>query len=357
MKNKTLVSVCMPVYNREDFIEEAVRSVLDQTYSNFEFIIVDNGSTDSTVSIIQSFNDDRIKLVRNEANNGVIYSRNLIMNLAKGTYIAVLDSDDSWFPTKLEKQLQFMEKHPQYGVCGTWGWRCSPDGTKKLWNYPKKDAEVRVRMLWGNAVIHSSMFIRKSTIEKNNITYSADHKYSEDYELLRNIIKYARAYNIPEPLLNYRIHKNQITVMNNTTQRMDAFRTSTDYLSDIGVRLLKSQAVAYNKLFNHQYSLDIDSLHELREFFEILLSDTTIDYYEELKKDLSEKWFLACYHSSQNGLSSIKTYFSGLHFLQNKLKFYTGLKFVFKCLALKSSQYPCKTSDLQPTENHVHTGT
>jgi len=110
MKKSPLVSVCIPVYNREEYIENTVNSVLGQTFQNFEIIIIDDGSTDNSILIIKSIQDSRIKLFQNGVNKGVVYSRNRYLEEASGNFIAMLDSDDIWAPNKLEKQLDFFKK-------------------------------------------------------------------------------------------------------------------------------------------------------------------------------------------------------------------------------------------------------
>ena len=118
MEDFGLVSIVMPSYNCEQYIEASIKSVISQSYKNWELLIVDDHSTDRTVDIIRSFKNERIKLFRNEVNSGAAISRNLALREAKGKWIAFLDSDDLWLPTKLEEQLQFMSDN-NYGFSYT----------------------------------------------------------------------------------------------------------------------------------------------------------------------------------------------------------------------------------------------
>ena len=113
------VSVVMPVYNREKYVADAVNSILKQCYTNFEFIIIDDGSTDSTFDILKSFGDKRIKLIRKNKNRGNYSARNEGMELATGKYICVMDSDDIALPNRINRQFEFMEQHKQFGICGS----------------------------------------------------------------------------------------------------------------------------------------------------------------------------------------------------------------------------------------------
>ena len=117
-KNSPKVSVIMPVYNREKYIASSVQSVLNQSFTDFEFIIIDDGSTDSTYKLIKKFNDKRIIIIRKFENNGNYSARNEGMKIAVGKYICVMDSDDVAIPNRIQKQFNFMEKNNIYGICG-----------------------------------------------------------------------------------------------------------------------------------------------------------------------------------------------------------------------------------------------
>lgn len=120
MNNTPLVSVNMPCYNCSKYIKQSIDSILNQTYTNFELIIIDDGSTDNSVEVIKEFSDKRIKLFENITNQGIVYSRNRAVENSKGKYIAILDSDDIAYPTRIEKQLNFMESNPDFAMTGTW---------------------------------------------------------------------------------------------------------------------------------------------------------------------------------------------------------------------------------------------
>ena len=118
-ENKPLVTVLLPVYNRES-VTKTIDSILGQTFTNFELIVVDNSSTDHTANMVAAYADKRISLVINEKNGGQIFSLNRGLSIARGKYIARIDADDIAFPTRLEKQVAFLENHPDFGLCGSW---------------------------------------------------------------------------------------------------------------------------------------------------------------------------------------------------------------------------------------------
>ena len=115
-----LVTVLMSVYNGEKYLERAIKSILNQTFKDFEFLIINDGSTDNSVKIIQSFNDLRLRLIHNESNIGLIKTLNKGLKLSNGKYIARMDCDDISLPKRLSIQASFMEKYPEIGVCGSW---------------------------------------------------------------------------------------------------------------------------------------------------------------------------------------------------------------------------------------------
>ena len=130
MENKSfgLVSIIMPLYNCEQYIAKSIESVINQTYQDWDLLVVDDCSTDKSVEVVKSFNDKRIKLLSNEHNSGAALSRNYALREAKGKWIAFLDSDDTWLPTKLEEQLQFMNEnnysftYSDYRICNGDKW-------------------------------------------------------------------------------------------------------------------------------------------------------------------------------------------------------------------------------------------
>ena len=159
MENE-LISVVMPNYNTSlPFLEEAVNSILAQTYSNFEFIIVDDCSTDESYGFLQSLTDPRIRLIRNDENMGVTASLNKGFRLAKGTYIARMDSDDISFPTRFERQLAFMTENPDVIVCGTFAEEIGDRNGKRCRKIPNME-EYQCGVLFGNVfgLIHPTAF-------------------------------------------------------------------------------------------------------------------------------------------------------------------------------------------------------
>ncbi len=200
----------MPVYNGEKYIRETIESVLNQTYTGFEYIIIDDGSTDTTKQIITSFSDERIILV--EANHGgIVQALNLGLKESQGQYIVRIDADDVCVSHRFETLLTYMEEHSNVVVCGSWATKINKDGEMRggLQYPPVEDVAIRKYAILHNPFIHPSVIVRKKVISQ--VGGYRNFKHNEDYELWTRILKVGAGHNIPKDLILYRIHDNQVT--------------------------------------------------------------------------------------------------------------------------------------------------
>ena len=223
------ISVVMPVYNGEQFVAKAVESILNQTFKDFEFIIIDNKSTDNSVKIIKSFNDSRITLIQNEQNFGIATSLNKGIKHSRGQYIARMDADDISYPNRLDEQVSFLEKNPGVSVLGTYASLLNENG--KIWESIKPPTVPTLRdWLWGSKVIHASVMMKKQDVLHVG-GYDPKTYRVEDYDLwLRMIIKgYVictlpkELYGIPWDLSNYD-RKNLKSAICETKYKLMRFR-------------------------------------------------------------------------------------------------------------------------------------
>ena len=222
------VSVLMPAYNVEKYVGEAIESILNQTYKDFEFIIINDGSTDNTANIIQEYakKDKRIKFINNKKNQGLITVLNQGLDLCKGEFIARMDSDDISLPERFAKQIKYMDEHPECGVCGTFAYHFFVSG-KKGWIWKQPENVLICDLLKRNPMIHPTVFIRKQVIDNFGIKYNKEYKHAEDYGLWLDLIHYTQIHNIPEVLLNYRVHDTNIGVLYNAEQYENAVKIQT----------------------------------------------------------------------------------------------------------------------------------
>jgi len=224
-----IISVLMPVYNGEKYLKDSIDSILNQTYKNFEFIIIDDGSTDKTEEIIKSYSDKRIRFIKNEKNLGIVKSLNLGIDLARGKYIARMDADDISLPERFEKQVEFMENHPEVNVCGSW---IEYFGARSgVWKTLKSDAKIKVGLLFGSQLAHPTILAKKEVFV--SYPYREEYKDAEDYHLWVLMSKDYTFSNLQEVLLRYRIHEDQISQKYLANQSKLSIQIQQLYLTSI----------------------------------------------------------------------------------------------------------------------------
>lgn len=207
--NAPTVSVVMPVYNGEPYLGEAVESILNQTFTDFEFIIIDDGSTDNTWSILQSYaaRDKRIILQRNPENLRIIKTLNKGMALTRGEFIARHDADDIALPGRLTAQVGYLQCHPEAGLVGTAYYRLYDQGQRSFHQPPLSDTEARWQLLFDNIWPHDAIMFRRRLLQPDEPFYK-HFLHVEDYELWTRLMKLSRAATLPDPLIVIRTHKN-----------------------------------------------------------------------------------------------------------------------------------------------------
>ena len=197
------ISVVMPTYNAGQYLREAIDSILGQTFEDFEFLIVDDNSTDNTLEIIGSYKDSRIKLI-NGPRRGLSAALNYGIDLSGGEYIARMDADDIALPLRFEKQVEFMDKHPKYGVCGVRAQHFSGKYELGLYGARHVERPGLIDQLVCSVVLHSAVMFRKETLLHYGLRYDEDYLTCEDQELWSRALRYTEFYNIQEPLMRRR---------------------------------------------------------------------------------------------------------------------------------------------------------
>lgn len=266
------VTVLLVVHNCELFIHECVRSILNQVYTDFELLVIDDCSTDSTLSIIRSFDDKRIRLVCMSENN-YINSLNVGLRMAEGKYIARMDGDDVMLPCRLEKQVNVMRNHPDIAVCSSW-YKCFGLYDEVSKGNSCKISHPLLILLRGNIMAHPTTMIRKSFFVDHNIIYK-EYLYAEDYKLWSDVaIAGGSFYVIPEVLLEYRCSTSQISYQNHEEQTDTAF-------------LIKSEILEHLISKHSVHDRDLMALYDILISFnekEELSSDTIFSVFTEILK-------------------------------------------------------------------------
>lgn len=238
MKEPILISVILPVYNAAEYVEEAIKSILDQTYPNFELIILNDGSTDNSIDKIKLFKDSRIRLINDPQNRGLVYRLNQGLDLARGTYIARMDADDYSVPIRFEKQVAFLEAHPEIGVLSSW---FEVMENAKIIKQPNDHEDILLRMLTHCPITHPAVMIRASIL-KTGIRYKPKYFPVEDYHFWIDLVQHTKFANLPEPLLLYRWHEEKVSEKHMEAQnsmREDAKKKAWEQI--FGIQLMQSE--------------------------------------------------------------------------------------------------------------------
>lgn len=230
-----LVSIQLVTRDRAQFLSKAFEGILNQSYENWELIIIDDGSIDTTAEIVESFaHDKRIIFSRNEKNQGITFSRNKALQISKGTNVAVIDSDDVWIdPMKLEKQVAFLEQNPECVLVGSHQVICIDSEGKKIKEIhnPAEDNDIRNSFLYRNGFTHSSVMYRKSVADA--LGGYASYSVGEDYDLFLQMGLKGKMKNLPGLTVGYRIHGDNISLK----KRMEALR--------LNIRIIKKYKANY----------------------------------------------------------------------------------------------------------------
>lgn len=203
------VSVLMPVYKtNEKYLKEAIESILNQTFSDFEFLILDDCPEDPREEIIKSYKDNRIKYYKNDKNLGISQSRNKLIGMAKGEYLAIMDHDDISLPERFKKQVEYLDEHSDIGVVSS-NFKFIIEN--KISDYPIDDYNIKLTLMFACIVWHPASMIKKSILVDNNIHYEEEFSPSEDYALWCRLIPFTKFHNIKDALFYYRNHEENTT--------------------------------------------------------------------------------------------------------------------------------------------------
>ena len=205
------VSILTPVYNTNiEHLRQCIDSILNQTFTDFEFIILNDSPENTELeSEILSYCDKRIKYYKNDKNIGISQSRNRLLQLARGEYLAIFDHDDISVPERLTQQVEFLDKNPEIGVVG--GWLQNFESNEGIFVTPEQDKHIKIALTEDCFIAHTSAMIRKSVITNNHIQYESEYTPCEDYRLWAQLMDITKFHNIQAVLVKYRWHKNNTT--------------------------------------------------------------------------------------------------------------------------------------------------
>ncbi len=335
------VTVLMSVYNGEKYLNESIESILNQTFANIEFLIIDDASTDSSREIILSYDDPRITLVDNKENIGLTSSLNKGLEIAEGEYIARMDADDISMPQRLEKQVSFMNENPNVGVCGTMVQFIDYDGKVVNWRYNNrvmlKDEDMKAQLLFRPCFLHPTVIYRSVLLKSNSMIYDDLHRrYSQDYYLWYKLSSLCEFANIPRALLYYRIHEDQLSKQKKNDQKISSINIMSIILENFLEReLTPEEKIKHTKISIFPYGPNLEEIDKTEDWFKFLMKHNDINRKynrKSLAKVLQNIWILLCMNSSHLGMRLLLRYFSSTFWKFKIENLYQEIKLIFKCM-------------------------
>jgi glycosyltransferase involved in cell wall biosynthesis len=229
------ISVVMGVFNGESYLDAAISSIAEQTFTDFEFIIIDDGSTDSTATILEQWaaKDPRLQIITNKKNLGLTRSLNIGTAQASGEWIARQDGDDRSMPTRFARQMEFLQQNPTVELLGTGCWIIDEQGRRQPEARFVPDSHIMITwyMLTQNPFFHSSIICKRQLITEN--PYDETITFAQDYELWGRLLKKCRGANLPEPLIESRRHPQSTSTTQFNQQQQNSFLTIESQLYDL----------------------------------------------------------------------------------------------------------------------------
>lgn len=307
------VSVVMPVFNGAEYIREAIESLLGQTMTNFELIVVNDGSTDDSAAIVASYNDPRIRLIDRAVNLGLTITRNEGVSAARGEFIAMLDCDDVALPARLEKQLAYMQHHPECGLLGSWFYLIDQNGqVEREQRVVFESAQIPVNLLFHNVFGQSTVMLRRSLLPEG--PYREEFPPAEDYDLWVRLADRHSVANLPETLVKYRIHPGGVSWKKAETAEKSVKKILRSQLENLGLVVSDADMETHRCIGRHESATLRDDFEKVDQWFlriSVANKKTKIYSQAELDRFLAAKWYRFCLCSSNFGLTCFKSYLRG----------------------------------------------
>jgi glycosyltransferase involved in cell wall biosynthesis len=328
------ISVIMPVYNVDLYVAESIESMLNQTFSDFEFIIINDGSTDKTAEIVASYKDPRIVFVNHPVNRKKIACLNDGLKMAKGKYIALMDGDDISLRSRLEKQYNYLEENSEIGLCGVW-FECFGEFNKEV-RYPTRHDEIYFDLFTKCPL--TATLIRKNILLNHNIIFDADF-FSEDSYIYVKLAHITKLANYPEILYKYRIHIKQVSQKFKSLIRPSIIHEKNIHFNNLIIKLTRQP----NKEGVEFYPTKQLSLNDIKKFEKLILKLIEENEREKIfpqhiiEQSLSKQWYRLFDFLPYNNINGL------IYFILSPLRKISNLtlkqffKFFIKCIIFKKS--------------------
>jgi glycosyltransferase involved in cell wall biosynthesis len=298
-----LITVLMPVHNGATHLAEAIQSILNQTQPDLELLIVDDASTDHSISIIHSFKDSRIHLISSPERLKLSGALNLGLTHAQGRYIARMDADDISLPHRLAIQTQFMEQHPDIGLMGSWI-RYFGGNSHAILRRPLTHDDIKAFSLFDTPFAHPTVIFRRDLFTRHALRFDGSYFPTEDYELWTRALQHITTANLPQVLLRYRVHGNSLTGADWSTMDDQAIRVIQTQLASLGLNPTEAELRFHRQLAMGKLNMTRDLLDKAEHWLTCLRAanqSTQAVSPAALASVLHDVWSRACLHSAKLG--------------------------------------------------------
>lgn len=306
--NLVKISVILPIYNSQNYLKEAIESILSQTYKDFELILINDGSTDNSENIIHSFQDERIVYIKNPKNLGLIKSLNIGLGQAKGEYIARMDADDVSLPTRFEFQLKAFEQNKNAVLVSSDYYSLTGNDIKYIKNDGSSDYFKGI-LLFSTCFAHPTVMMRNIFKEKG-LSYDENYLHTEDYKLWVDLVTHGEFCNVNKALLKYRTHSGQISAQNKQTQQQNSEAIRKLYLKSKGFTFSDEDILIHNTIGNNVFITSLELLSSIEKWLlELLRQNENLMAFNktEFEKAIHKFWFDSCGFTNL-GMEAYKLY-------------------------------------------------
>ncbi len=303
-----LLSVILPVYNCERFVEECIESILGQTFSDFELLIYNDGSTDNSLEKIGKFNDPRIILFNSETNKGYVCHLNNGIKEAKGKYLVRMDADDVCYSNRFLELVKFMEANPEIGVCGSYV-KVFGNVKEYVWKLNADNNSIKASLPFRIPFIHPSVIIRKKVLNEQNIAYKQEFLPAEDYEIWCDLYSVTNFANSPKVLLKYRQHQGQISKEKKAIQQNKADDVRKKYFRNLFIN--DEDFTFYQSIVNEKIECTLDFMERTVSLFHKMKTvNDEVKLFDPLTfhNELCFQTFKVATHISSHKIKTIKTF-------------------------------------------------
>jgi glycosyltransferase involved in cell wall biosynthesis len=301
---KNRITIVMPVYNGAKYIRRAIDSLLGQTYKDFELLIINDGSTDTSADIVNSYKDPRIKLLTNPKNMGLVETRNRGVKEAGTEFVGFLDADDIAMSDRLEKQIYFLDAHSEVILLGGCAVHIDSDGNKTgtTWNEAVPSEEMPIELLFRNCFVQSTVLMRKDRIPE--VLYRSGFAPAEDYDLWVRLARIGQVANLPDVLVKYRVHSTNTSSIKSADQERARREIMSEQLNKLGIFPSEEEYLTHRTNFASHNKETLVFLKKREVWLQKLLeSNKTRKLFNQeiFSRVISKRFFDSCRTNTQAG--------------------------------------------------------